>query len=257
MRDILRRVIGRRARHLLSWMMRPSLWDKTICVSNAVREALIRDYRFPPGRTLTIHNGVSLSEFAPPSSDGIAVRNRLELHSDEFVIVCVARLTEQKGIDILLQAVAQVLRDGLSCKCVILGDGPLREQLLEQARGLGLSGHVFFEGFQKDVLPYLQASSAFVLTSHIEGLPLSILEAMACGLPCIVTDVGGNAEAITDHVHGLIVPPTSVDAVANAISYLATHPHERAKMARMARTRVCEAFDIENAMAEIRHVILT
>jgi glycosyltransferase involved in cell wall biosynthesis len=80
---------------------------------------------------------------------------------------------------------------------------------------------------------------------------------MACGLPSIVTDVGGNAEAITHRVHGLIVPRGSADAIVDAISYLANHPQERAQMARMARARVCEAFDMENAMAQIRRVILS
>jgi glycosyltransferase involved in cell wall biosynthesis len=258
-RDALRRLIGKRARHLLSSMVRPNPWDKTICVSNAVREALIQDYRFPPERTLTIHNGVSLSEFAPSGTDGIAVRNRLGLRSDEFVLVCAARLTQHKGIDILLRAIARVLREGVPCKCILLGDGPLREQLLEQARELGLLGHVFFEGFQKDVRPYLQASSAFVLTSHTEGGggPLSVLEAMACGLPCIVTGVGGSVEAITDQVDGLVVPPASADAVADAISYLATHPHERAQMAWTARTTACELFNIDQRMAEIKRLILS
>jgi glycosyltransferase involved in cell wall biosynthesis len=80
---------------------------------------------------------------------------------------------------------------------------------------------------------------------------------MACGLPCIVTDVGGNAEAVTHQVDGLVVPPGSVDAVADAISYVATHPHERARMSRMARATACEAFDIDKNMAEIRSVILS
>jgi len=256
---LLRRLIGKRARHVLSSMVRPDLWDKTICVSNAVREALVRDYRFPRKKTLTIRNGVSLSEFAPSVSDGVAVRNRLGLGSDEFVLVCAARLTEQKGIDILLRAIAKALRDGVHCKCIILGDGPLRGQLLEQARELDLTGHVFFEGFQEDVRPYLQASSAFVLTSHSEGGggPLSVLEAMACGLPCIVNGVGGSIEAVTHHVHGLVTPPGSPDAVADAISYLATHPQERAHMGQMARARACDAFDIEDAMSDLRRVILS
>ena len=140
---------------------------------------------------------------------------------------------------------------------VILGDGPLRDQLLDQARELGLPGHVLFEGFQRDVRPYLRASSAFILTSNSEGLPLSILEAMACGLPCIVTDVGGNREAVIDQVNGLVVPPASAGAVANAISYLATHPQERAQMAKTARATVCELFNTDNRMAEIQRVILS
>ena len=170
--------------------------------------------------------------------------------------MCAARLSEQKGIDILLQAVASALPAGVDCKCIIVGDGPLRQQLLKQAQDLDLSGHVFFEGFQEDIRPYLHAASAFVLTSHREGLPLAILEAMACGLPCLVTDVGGNAEAVTHQVEGLVVSPGSALAVASAITYLATHPNERAHMALMARARACDEFDIERSMAKIKHVIL-
>jgi glycosyltransferase involved in cell wall biosynthesis len=234
-----------------------SLFHATICVSDALKDSLVKDFGFPAKGMRTIHNGVSLSEFVPPESGGSGIRAKLGIRDEEFVLVCVARLSDQKGIDILLQSVARVLREGVQCKCIIVGDGPLKDQLLELARQLGLSGHVFFEGFREDVRPYLEAGSVFILTSHREGLPLSILEALACGLPCVVTDVGGNAEAITHEVHGLVIPPGSVDAVANAISYLATHPHARARMSKMARVRACEAFDIESSMAEIKRVILS
>jgi len=170
--------------------------------------------------------------------------------------VCVARLSEQKRIDLLLLAVARALRNGVCCRCIIVGDDPLREELEEQALALGLSGHVFFEGFREDVRPYLQAGTAFVLTSRREGMPFSILEAMACGLPCIVTRVGGNSEVVTHGINGLVVSPGSVDEVADAISYLATHPQERAEMSRMARSRVHEEFNIEDRMAQVREAIL-
>ena len=171
--------------------------------------------------------------------------------------MCVARLSEQKRIDILLQAIARVLHDGGSCKCVIVGDGPLREKLLEKASALGLSDSVTFAGFREDVGPYLKAGSAFVLTSDREGFPLSILEAMACGLPCIVTKVGGNSELVINRVNGLIVSPGSINEVADAISYLATHPQERAQMSGMAQSRVRQEFDIENQMAQLRRAILS
>lgn len=233
------------------------LCDKTICVSRALRESVVKEFGFPRWKVKTIYNGVSVSQFIPLQGHKSPVRERLGIGQDDFVLVCVARLGEQKGIDILLQTIAQVVRSGVACKCVIVGDGPLKNELLHLAREMGLTGHVFFEGFHEDVRPYLQAGSAFILTSHMEGLPLSILEAMACGLPSIVTDVGGNAEIITHGIHGLIVPRGSVEAGAEAITYLATHPQERGKMAQMARTRVCEAFDIEKSMAEIRRLILT
>jgi len=107
------------------------------------------------------------------------------------------------------------------------------------------------------VRPHLQAGSAFILTSHLEGLPLSALEAMACGLPCIVTNVGGSAEAVKHQVTGLVIPPASVDAAEDAILYLATHPHERAEMASKARETVCQAFDIEGRIDELKRAILS
>jgi glycosyltransferase involved in cell wall biosynthesis len=234
--------------------------DSTICVSNAIRDALLRDYRFPAHRTITIYNGVSLSEFNLPldqrNDNGSRLRSILGISPQDFLLVCVARLSEQKQLDILLSAVSRAVRSDVCCKCVILGDGPLRKELEQQALSLNLPGIVFFEGYREDVRPYLQAGSAFVLTSQREGLPISILEAMACGLPCIVTRVGGNPEVVTHGVDGIVVSPGSVEEVAEAISYLSTHPKERAEMSRMARKRVCESFDIEDRMTEIKRAIL-
>jgi glycosyltransferase involved in cell wall biosynthesis len=275
MRSRLRRLLSWGPRQQPSWMASVSLCEiasmsspaqlrrssyfcnTTICVSDALRECLVNDFGFPARKVKTIHNGVSVAEFVPSVSRGSQVREKLGLGRDEFILVCAARLSEQKGIDILLQAMARVLREGIHCKCIIVGDGPLKRQLFELASAMGLSGYVFFEGFHEDVRPYLQAGSAFILTSNREGLPLSILEAMACGLPTVVTNVGGNAEAVTHQVHGLVVPPRSVDAVADAISYLATHTDERAQMSRLARARACEAFDIEVRMEEIKRLILS
>jgi glycosyltransferase involved in cell wall biosynthesis len=247
---------ARRIAHL--WSLRTSVYFEhaIICVSNTIRDSLVKEYRFSLNKTMTIHNGVSLPESASMQSNRTAVRSRLGLNPQEFLLVCVARLSEQKRIDILLLAIAQLIRDGVPCKCVIVGDGPLREKLAERHVSLGLTAHVIFEGFQEDTLPYLQAGTAFVLTSDREGLPLALLEAMACGLPCIVTGVGGNVEAVTDRVHGLVVPAGSVSDVAAAISFLVAHPRERAKMALTARDRVHAEFDIEKCMAELKRVIL-
>jgi glycosyltransferase involved in cell wall biosynthesis len=255
-RDVWRRVFGRRRRRILSARIPPNLCNKTICVSHAVRQALVRDYRFPSKKTVTIHNGASVSEFAPSGNGGAAIRTKLRLRADEFVLVSSARLSEEKGIDILLLAMSEVLRRGLSCKCIVVGDGHLKDKLAEQVRTLGLTQHVFMEGFQEDVKPYLLAGDAFVLTSYREGLPLAVVEAMACGLPCIVTNVGGNTEAVAHNVNGLVINPGSVDEVVEAICYLLTHPQERARMSVVARSRACEEFDIEARMAEIKQVIL-
>jgi glycosyltransferase involved in cell wall biosynthesis len=255
--NILRRLIGKRARRMASLKASAFTLTDTICVSNAVRSALVGSFGFPARRTITVRNGVSTVTFSPSRANGAAVRARLDIGPEEFLLVCAARLVEAKGIDVLIHAVSRVLRQGVPCKCIIVGDGILKERLSELVNSLGVSDYIFFEGFQKDVRPYLQAASAFILTSHLEGLPLSVLEAMACGLPSIVTDVGGSAEAVKHQVVGLVIPPGSVDAAEDAILYLATHPDERAEMARKSRETVCQVFDIETRMGELRGVLLS
>jgi glycosyltransferase involved in cell wall biosynthesis len=234
-----------------------SAFQAIICVSDALRHALASQCSFPEKKMRTIHNGVSLSEFSPSSSETKDARERFGIGDDEFVLVCPARLSSQKGIDLLLHALALCKRRGLRFRCMIVGDGPLADRLRRDSQELQLSDCVTFEGFKEDVRPYLHAANALVLTSCAEGLPLAILEAMACGRLCIVTNVGGNAEAVTNKVNGLVIPSGSVDAAAEAIAYVATHPTESAEMSRMARVKACEAFDIEKSMSDIRQVILS
>ncbi len=258
--DRLRRLIGRRVRDVIrikiSARISGYLSSTTVCVSNAVRNAFVKIYRFRPSKTIVIHNGIPSSTFVPSETNGATVRARLDIAPDEFVLVCAARLVPAKGLDILIRAVSLVLRQGVRCKCIILGDGPIRAQLQQKVNFEGVWDHVLFEGFQEDVRPYFHAASAFILTSHLEGLPISVLEAMACGLPCIVTDVGGSAEAVKDQVTGLVIPPGSSEAAAEAIIYLATNPEICAEMAWNARRVVSLAFDIEKQMAELTSVIL-
>lgn len=256
MLSIVRRLVGRRTRYLACAFVSGRAINNTICVSDAVRNALVNELRFPSPKTITVRNGVSTSEFFPSKIDGAMLRSRLGIGPDEFLLVCIARLALAKGVDVLLKAVSQVIHEGISCKCIIVGDGPLKQALSEQASSLGLTNVVFFEGFQTNVLPYLQAGSAFILTSHLEGLPFSVLEAMACGLPCIVTNVGGSAEVVAHEVVGLVIPAGSVEAAANAISHLAVHPEERTQMAERTRDTVCQAFDIEIQMGKLAQVLL-
>jgi len=257
LRDRVRRIIGRRARHRWSLAVQPRLFHKTICVSNAVRDALVRDYRFPRRKTATIHNGVSMTDFAPSRAPGATIRAKLGLRADDFVLISTARLSEEKGIDIVLRAMGELWRTQLPCKLIMVGEGHLKDELTAQVQSLGLSDHVFMVGFQDDVKQYLMAGDAFVLTSYREGLPFAILEAMACGLPSIVSNVGGNAEAVAHNVNGIVVNPGSVDEVVEAISYFITHPEERSRMSQVARSRACNEFDIEAKMQELKQVLLS
>lgn len=258
-RDMLP-LIGGRARGVfrarISARISASLSTTTVCVSNAVRDSLVKAFGVQPHKTIVIPNGVSSSTFVPSQTNGVVVRERLNIGPEDFVLVCAARLVETKRVDILIRAVSKVLRQGVPLKCIILGDGPLRQKLQHKVYSEGVWDHVFLEGFREDVRPYLQAGSAFVLTSRQEGLPISVLEAMSCGLPCIVTNVGGSAEAVEDQVRGLVIPPASVEAATDAILFLATNPDKRAEMAGKTREFVQKSFDIDRRMSELVRVLL-
>jgi glycosyltransferase involved in cell wall biosynthesis len=259
-RDRLRRWIGRRARQVLK--VKISAWisayvsNKTVCMSGAIRDALVNTYRFRAGKTVVVVNGVSSSTFTPSKTNGVAVRARFDIDPEEFLLVCAARLVDSSGLDILIRAVSRVVRQGIQCKCIIIGDGPLKAPLIRLVSSLGLSFHVFFEGFKQDMRPYLQAGSAFILTSLGGGIPTSILEAMACGLPCIIANVDGISEIVKDHVSGLVIAPASTEAAVDAIVYLATNPDKHGKMASGARETVVRDFDIEKRINDLKVVLL-
>ena len=253
--QLVRRVVGMRMRRLWAFAVSTAFLDTIICVSDAIRRRLITEYRFPADKTITIHNGVSTSEYIPSVAVRREMRTKLQIPANTFTLVCVARLIEQKGIDILLRAMSAVALAGIDCTCIIVGDGPLRSRLLLQAEELGISRIVRFEGHQENVLPYLQASDAFVLASVNEGLPLSILEAMASGLPCIVTDVGGNTEIVIHEKNGWVASVGSSRELADGIMYMASRPECRAAMSELARKRICEDFKIDNCVESIKQII--
>jgi glycosyltransferase involved in cell wall biosynthesis len=252
----LRRMVAHRARHKLKLGLAGYATDRTICVSNAVRDSLAQAHRFLASKAITIHDGVSTLDATSLDCTKVALRARHEMSLDEFLLICTPQLSQASGADILIRAVSRVIRQGIPCKCIILADAPLQEELKPEANSLGLFDHVFFEKTQKDMRPYFHAGSAFVLTSSIEGLPLSLLEAMGCGLACIVTDVGGNSEAVTDRKAGLVITPGSLDELESAIIYLATHPRECAEMGAASREIVCRGFDICDKNEQFKAAIL-
>lgn len=142
------------------------------------------------------------------------------------------------------------------CACLIIGDGPLETELRATSEALGIAASVTFLGRAEDVRPYLELGDIFVLPSTWEGLPLVLLEAMAYGLPCVATDVGGNREVVVHGETGLIVKSGSPEELAEAALYLTEHKTERERMGLKARQRVEDFFDVEKGMAKIESIIL-
>ncbi len=252
-RAALRRRFGWSARYMRTMRWQGWLADATVCVSEAVRRRLVEGYRYPPSRTITIRNGIDRLHYHPKARISAS---RADRSACPVTLVCAARLSPAKRIDVLLDALGMLLTEPVSWRCLILGTGPLEAELRARADRLGLSGRVTFLGHVDDVRPHLREADLFVLSSDKEGLPLALLEAMACGLPAIVTDVGGTREAVDHKETGLLVEPDNPKELALAIRYLLLDPVGRESMGEAARQRIDRHFDIDHAMNRIQSVIL-
>jgi glycosyltransferase involved in cell wall biosynthesis len=168
----------------------------------------------------------SMSKYVPESKLKY-VRNPLRyINSDEEVekeniILCVARLNREKGVDVLLDSYASTFEQFPDWKLLIVGNGELEVELKNHAKNLGISSHVIWAGKVKDPSAYFLKSRIFILPSRREGMPNALLEAMSCGLPCIITSASsGPLEIVKDKVTGLVVPNEDADSMSNAITTL-------------------------------------
>lgn len=257
-RGWIRRVCGWRARYMWAKWLQGQLAHVTVAVSEAVRRRLIEEYGYPADKTMTIYNGVELSAFAGPETSPPRIAS-FGRDSDRrpFSIVCVARLSPVKRIDLLLEALALLAQRHHSWVCRVVGGGPLEAELRAKAQALGLNLKVEFTGYVDDVRSYLQAADLAVLPSEKEGLPLSLVEAMACGLPCVVTDVGGNREIVLEGRTGLLVEFGSPTRLAEAIAFMLEKPAERRRMGHEAKKFVYERFDMKQMINSYRAILLS
>ena len=256
-KGLARRLFGWQVRYMLGKRLQGNLVDVTVAVSEAVRRRLVMEYRYPAEKTVTIYNGVDLTPF----SDSMVHQGRLvdacDSTEDQRVgIICVARLSLVKRIDVLLEALALLVGMEKKWTCTIVGGGPLESELVEKTHSLGLASRVRFTGHVENVRSYLEAADLAVLSSDKEGLPLSLVEAMACGLPCVVTDVGGNREIVQHGETGLVVEVGSPKQLADGIAYLLDHSDERRSMGQAARCSAYERFNLDRMTEEYKTLLL-
>ena len=192
--------------------------DKIIAVSNATRNYIL-SLGADPEKIEVVHNGVDLDRFKPLSDVKGKMRKKLRISEDASVVLTVRRLVYKNGIDTLLESAELVVKKNPCLVFVIVGKGPDFEEVKERIAQLGLQRNLRLTGFVSDEdLPlYYNAADLFVLPSKSgEGLPLVALEALACGLPVIATNVGGTSEVMSED-YGKLVPPNSPESLAEAI----------------------------------------
>jgi len=206
-------------------------------------KALCRVDGFRGNRIEVIDNGIDLSH-APKVVD----RAALGLDPAKKYVACIARFHPVKDHPMLVRAFAEVARRVPEAELLLAGEGPDRERLEELAKVLDISTRVRFLGVRKDVPQLLRACDGFALTSISEAASLTLMEAMATGLPSVVTDVGGNPELIRRDVDGFLIPRGDSKACADALIRLLTDPELARRMGAAARIRANEHFDLNRTI---------
>jgi glycosyltransferase involved in cell wall biosynthesis len=216
--------------------------DRVVAVSADAAEVARSVDHAPDSRLQIIRNGIDLERF-PARSDSGGRPIRRAVH--------VARLDDSiKDQTSLLRAIRIVADSEPGFALDIVGDGPSRHDLETLCDELDLRCHVRFLGYRHDVRDLLNVADLFILSSVTEGLSISILEAMASGLPVVATNVGGNPEIVLDQKTGILVPIRNPPSLARGILRLMAHPARAEEMGRAGRRRVEEEFDLRHAAAQ-------
>ena len=216
-----------------------------ITVSNANARYIADTFGVPLARIRVIPCGVDVDQFRPAATGGQAATNP-EAKAEPPLILCVARHVPVKNLGLLLDACALLSRGDATFRCMMVGDGPLRDQMEATRRRLGLDRCVELTGAleQSQVLAWWRRASVGVLTSENEGMPVCLMEAAACGVPAVATAVGGVPELVQDGVTGLLAPPGDARALASALARLIADPGLAARLGHAARRRAEQQFSL-------------
>lgn len=233
--------VSRRQQRMVAWASR--LTYAFVCVSEDSARQMVEG-GVPERKVRTLANGIDLDRFAFQGSNPAGPA------------VVVARLSPEKDIANLIRAAAIVVAGDPAFRLEIAGDGPCREDLVRLAAELRLGDRVTFLGEIREVPALLGRASLFVLPSRTEGISLTLLEAMARGLPIVATRVGGNPEVVADGTTGLLVPPQDPAGLAAAIATLRRDPFEAQAMGRAGRHRAEARFDVRRMAARYEDLYL-
>jgi len=226
----------------------------TIACANAERTALLAARIAPRDKVHVVHYGIDLSAFTGlTAADRVRARESLGISPDTRLALIVCRLSAPRDFQSLLQGFRTVASALPQSSLFIVGGGPLQSEIEALLVELELEDRVMLWGFRRDVAQFYAAADVFVLTSSgWEGLPISVIEAQAAGIPVVVTDAGGSAEAIDPGSTGLLVPRRDPDALGAALHRIIGNEGEARAMGARGRRFAMEHFDTPTMLGKIR-----
>lgn len=230
--------------------------DSIIAVSESLKDYLVEVEHTAPDKVAVVHNGVDAAAIAAGvrAADGNALRASLGLGSRDPVVGTISRLIPSKGIDVLIACLPDLVHKFPGLKAVIVGSGPLEMNLKAAVAARGLAGSVIFTGRVDDTAPYYSVFDVFALPTKSEAFGISVLEAMAGGVPVVASRIGGVGEIVQNRETGLLVPAGDATALAAGIRTLLSDNRGARKMAAQARSTVAERFSVGKMVRETEEV---
>lgn len=235
--NLLSRAVRSAERLSANWV------SQYVAVSENARQAVINRLGLTPGKVSTILNALDLEPFQQPGPDVKDLRAELGLNPEALVVGSVGRLAPLKDFPSLVRWLGELSKTFPRAQLVIIGEGEERPALEHLIAGLNLRDKVALPGFRADIPRVLRALDIFAFPSLSEGLSIALLEAMAAGLPCVVTDVGGNAEAVVEGETGFVVPPGDSSGFKAALSRLLQDGNLRKKLGAAGKNRAFTVFN--------------
>jgi len=240
---------------LADWLLRNKV-DIAIGASEAVKGFLTNGRHVSPNRTRILRYGIDLSRFQNQNHNKFnSIRKKFGISQKQILIGSVTRLYEVKGNQYFIKSAKIISEKFTDARFIIFGDGPLRDELEKLVFDLHLHGVFIFAGFVEDPVMAYNALDIFVLPSLMEGLPLALLEAMACGKPMVITAVGGMKEIVEECKNGILVPPADAEALAESIMQLLSNPNLSQQLADTALKRSSD-FTIEKNVKALEKIYL-
>jgi len=228
-----------------------NLADQLIANSEDVRQYFIRYAKIQPDKIVTIHNGVDLHRFQNQEEPAKQVRKKLQIKEDAPLVTIVGRLAKQKDHGTFLSAAAKIADTLPNVRFLVVGDGPMLQDLEKQIVKLKLERYVIFTGPRRDVPAIMTASNLIVLSSLWEGMPNVILEGMAASRPIVATAVHGTKRIVDDGITGLLVPPRNPDYLAQACIKVLKDNDLSARLGNAGRERVAMRYNIETKLQNV------
>ena len=244
--------ILRQRKHKFAYRLINRLSDRVLAVSNEVKRFCVEREHIDARKISVVYNGVDLQPAFSAQSNPFK-------HADwagaSHIITCIANVRYIKGIDVLVRCAREVCREFPQAVFLVAGSlyepRAYSEEIQQMINSFGLENNVKLLGFVEDPLPLLRMSTAFCLLSRSEGFSNALLEAMASGLPAVVTRVGGNPEALNDGENGFLVSPEDAQSAAERLLFLLRTPAKAAEIGNAARLTAQTRFSAEAMIRQL------